>query len=238
MVWYLLFGGTESTDQFHPYFPCRKWWHSSNPMHKWHHNHSCATTTATVQAQNAHTVLGKMQNPGSHNGPLMVNGWVVGLSSGCSVNQWSAQTMKSIKMVKRRQSESEFYLGTSTNGHMICSASVESYVQFDTEIFSAKPKEFIGRQTDHRWWDLGSPGVFTGRIWWPGDPIAAALHTLQLMDFLNENGLNVSCKWFKCIIKEIYFIPDRSTEWSKNSQPKGGTWPGSVSSMPFDNHEP
>ena len=78
--------------------------------------------------------------------------------------------MKSIKMVKRRQSESAFYLGESTNGHMI---SVNGYVH--SEIFSAKPKEFIGRQTDHRWWDLGSTGGFMGRIWRPGDHISAAL---------------------------------------------------------------
>ena len=32
-------------------------------------------------------VLRKMQNPGSHNGPPMVDGWVVRLSSGWSVNQ-------------------------------------------------------------------------------------------------------------------------------------------------------
>ena len=51
----------------------------------------------------------------------------------------------------------------------------ESYVQFHSEIFSAKPKEFIGRQTDNRWWDLGSPDGFIGHIWWPGDHISAAL---------------------------------------------------------------
>ena len=59
--------------------------------------------------------------------------------------------------------------------YMIC---VELYiysVQFDSKIFSAKPKEFIGRQTDHRWWDLGLPGGFMGRIWRPGDHISAAL---------------------------------------------------------------
>ena len=42
--------------------------------------------------------------------------------------------------------------------------SVESYVQFHSEIFSAKPKEFMGRQMDHPWWDLGSPGGFMGRM--------------------------------------------------------------------------
>ena len=51
----------------------------------------------------------------------------------------------------------------------------ECYVQFHPEIFSAIPKEFIGRQTDHWWWDLGSPGGFMGRIWPPGDHISAAL---------------------------------------------------------------
>ena len=84
------------------------------------------------------SVLWNMQNPGSHKGPPIVNGWTVRLNSGWSFNQLSAQTMKSIKMVKRRQSESVFWLSTSSNGHMICSASVESYVQFHTEIFSAK----------------------------------------------------------------------------------------------------
>ena len=33
------------------------------------------------------TVLQKMQNPGSPSGPPMVDGWVVRLSSGWSVNQ-------------------------------------------------------------------------------------------------------------------------------------------------------
>ena len=70
------------------------------------------------------------------------------------------------------QPTSAFYSGISTSGHMI---SVESYNQFHSEIFSAKPKEFIGRQTDHRWWDLGSPGGSMGRIWRPGDHISAAL---------------------------------------------------------------
>ena len=38
-----------------------------------------------------------------------------------------------------------------------------------------KPKEFVGRQTDHRLWDHGSPGGFMCRIWRPGDHISAAL---------------------------------------------------------------
>ena len=43
----------------------------------------------------------------------------------------------------------------------------ESYVQFHSKILTAKPKESIGRQTYHRWWDIGSPGGFMGRIWRP-----------------------------------------------------------------------
>ena len=35
--------------------------------------------------------------------------------------------------------------------------------------------QFIGRQTDHPWWDLGSPVGFVGRIWRPGDRVSAAL---------------------------------------------------------------
>ena len=66
------------------------------------------------------------------------------------------------------KSECAFYSDTCTNGHMI---SVHRwnrlYAQFHSEIFSAKLKEFIGRQTDHRWWDLGSPGGFMGQIWRP-----------------------------------------------------------------------
>ena len=40
-------------------------------------------------------------------------------------------------------------------------------VCFHSEIFCAKPKEFIGHQTDHPWEDLGSPSGFMGRIWQP-----------------------------------------------------------------------
>ena len=64
-------------------------------------------------------------------------------------------------------------VGSLLNWHMI---SVESYVQFHSEIFPAKPQEFIGRQTDRRWWELESPGGFMGRIWRPGDHVSAALH--------------------------------------------------------------
>ena len=71
------------------------------------------------QSKGTLTLLRKMQNPGSHNGPPMVDGCVVRLSSVWSVNQKSVRNMKSIKMVKRRQSESTFYIGTSTKGHML-----------------------------------------------------------------------------------------------------------------------
>ena len=37
--------------------------------------------------------------------------------------------MKSIEMVKRRQSESAFYLGTSTNGHMIAVNVMSGFIQ-------------------------------------------------------------------------------------------------------------
>ena len=51
---------------------------------------------------------------------------------------------------------------------------------FILRYFLQKPKEFIGRQTDHRWWDLGLPSGFMGRIWQPGDHISAALWLRQV----------------------------------------------------------
>ena len=65
-------------------------------------HHSCFTCSlellsevCRIWALNEHqpqisvrnSVLWKMQNPGSPNGPPMVDGWVVRLSSGWSVNQ-------------------------------------------------------------------------------------------------------------------------------------------------------
>ena len=102
--------------------------------------------------------------------------------------------MKSIKMFKRRQSEFAYILlqHKYKRTHDIS----ECYVQFHSEIFSAKPKEFIGCQTDHRWWDLGSPDGFMGRIWWPGDHILAALVTAKLASWwhsvFNTKILNLS----------------------------------------------
>ena len=63
------------------------------------------------------------------------------------------------------------------NGHLI---SLHLWNRLSTFIptFSAIPKESIGRQTDHVWYDLGSPGGFMSRIWWPGDRISAALSVL------------------------------------------------------------
>ena len=75
-------------------------------------------------------VLRKMQNPGLPNGPPMVDGWVVHLSSRWSVNQKSAQTMKSIINGQNDPINVGVYLGISRNGHMI---TVESYVQFYSE---------------------------------------------------------------------------------------------------------
>ena len=109
--------------------------------------------------------LRKMPNPGSPNGPPMIDGWVVHLSSGGPSINNVLRLWNQLKMVRMSQSTSAFYLGIITNRHMI---SVESYVQFHSEIFSAKHNEFIGCQTDHRWWDLGSPGGFMGHIWRPG----------------------------------------------------------------------
>ena len=103
--------------------------------------------------------------------PWLMVGWSVSVLGGPSINNL-LRPWNRLKKVKMSQSTSAFYLGISTNGHMV---SVESYVQFHSEIFSAKPKELIGRQTNHRWWDLCSPGGFMGRIWWPGDHISAAL---------------------------------------------------------------
>ena len=104
--------------------------------------------------------------------PWLMVGWPVSVLGDPPINNL-LRPWNQLKMVKMSQSMSVFYLGISTNGHMI---SVESYVQFHSEIFSAKPKEFIGRQTDHRWWDLVSPIGFMGHIWRPGDHISAALN--------------------------------------------------------------
>ena len=103
--------------------------------------------------------------------PWLMVGWSISVLGGLSINNL-LRPWNQLKKVKISQSMPMFYLTISTNGHMI---SVESYVQIHSEIFPAKPQEFIGRQMDHWWWDLGSPGGFMGRIWQPGDHISAAL---------------------------------------------------------------
>ena len=107
--------------------------------------------------------------------------WLMAVLGGPSIN-YLLRPWNQSKMVKMSESTSTFYLGVSTNEHMI---TVGSYVQFHSEKFSAKPKEFIGCQTDHRWWDLGSPGGFMGRIWRPGDHISAALLRNQCVFFFS-----------------------------------------------------
>ena len=63
---------------------------------------------------------------------------------------------------------------------------MESYIQFHSKIFSAKFKEFIGRQTDHRLWNLGAPSGFMGHTWRPGDDISAALLWVKLVGWVDE----------------------------------------------------
>ena len=106
------------------------------------------------------------------NHPWLMVGWSVSVLGGPSINnllrawnqlKWSKEAIE-IRVLLRHK-----YKRT----HDIS----ESSVQFHLEIFSAKPEEPIGRQTDHRWWDLGSPSGFMGRIWRPGDHISTALCT-------------------------------------------------------------
>ena len=101
-----------------------------------------------------------MQNPGSRNGPPMVDGpsqfWVVRRSVIC----WDQATNQ--KWSKWTKVDPHF---TKTQWTFEISASVESSLHFHSKTFSAKPKESIGRQTDHLWEDLGSPVGFMGLIW-------------------------------------------------------------------------
>ena len=65
-------------------------------------------------------MLLKKQNPGSPNGPPMIDGWVVRLSSGWSVIIYTryTETIKSIKeLAKTSQSVFTLYSDTSTHRH-------------------------------------------------------------------------------------------------------------------------
>ena len=63
--------------------------------------------------------------------PWLMVGWSVSVLSGPSINNL-LRPWNQLKMVKMNESTSAFYLGISTNGHMI---TVGSYVQFHSEIF-------------------------------------------------------------------------------------------------------
>ena len=88
------------------------------------------------------TALQKMQNLGSPNGLPMVEGWVVRQSIICwdhaSSKKWSTWTKRGPHFTKAQWT-------------FDISASVESSLHFHSKTFSAKPKESIGRQTDHLW---------------------------------------------------------------------------------------
>ena len=114
-------------------------------------------------------VLQKMQNPGSPNGPPMVDGWVIRFSSGWSVNHllrpWNQLKLTNIDISEYCPLfRSSYNRSLCYGGHgvdMTCDTHStnhdkkrdENYLQvrFHSEIFVAKAQDFIGRHMDHPW---------------------------------------------------------------------------------------
>ena len=78
--------------------------------------------------------------------------------------------MKSTEMVKRRHSESAFYLGTSTNGHMLPVNVMSGFIQKYFLQHPWNPKNSLVAKRTIGGGTLGPDG-FMGRIWRPGDHI-------------------------------------------------------------------